>query len=76
MAKRRISFKQRWIKKMQEEWSLQDLAERLRMGYLFFKDLDILDSKASMLKNKEMALRVIDNLIVYLEFSRDQILKG
>jgi len=52
---------------IQEKWSFKDLAERLKMGYLFFNQ---------PLKSNKMALKVIDNLIVYLEFSREQILKG
>jgi len=67
MPKRRISFRQRELKKITEEWTLKDLAERLKMGYLFFNQ---------PLKSNKMALKVIDNLIVYLEFSREQILKG
>ena len=67
MPKRRISFRQRELKKIEEQWSFKDLAERLKMGSLFFDQ---------PLKSNKMALKVIDNLIVYLEFSREQILKG
>jgi len=50
---------------IQGQWSFKDLAERLKMGYLFFNQ---------PLKSDKMALKVVDNLIIYLKFSRDQIL--
>jgi len=67
MPKRRISFRQRELKKIAGKWTPKDLAERLKLGAIIF---------SQPLKDKKVTLRVIDTLIVYLEFSREQILKG